>query len=157
MPDDHRPSISFEQARQIIDRHLRPDWDLGTFHVDAEGYEDANYWRVNAGPLEAMGDDTDLEFLVCGMPAFLVAKSTGAIREVPIFANLEWMGSMTPVAADPNGPRRLSPTALLVQVRTEGPDGIVGDTLTAIDADHPLYAVWAAYLDRTDDDDDDDE
>jgi hypothetical protein len=44
-------------------------------------------------------------------------------------------------------PEWLANGKLLVPVRVTG-NGIVGDTMVEIDAGHPDYAQWLAYLER---------
>ena len=43
-------------------------------------------------------------------------------------------------------PRRLAPDRILAQVRLEGPDGEVGDTMLEIGPEDPAYAAWDAWL-----------
>ena len=45
-------------------------------------------------------------------------------------------------------PRRLSNGHLLVPVRAEGDDGIIGDGLMEIGEDDPSFQNWADWIDR---------
>jgi hypothetical protein len=49
-------------------------------------------------------------------------------------------------------PRRLAPDRLLVPMRAESDDGVIGDGAVEIGPDHPQYESWAAYLERYRDD-----
>jgi hypothetical protein len=44
--------------------------------------------------------------------------------------------------------KRLPNGNLLVPMRAEGPNGIIGDGAVEIGPDHPSYASWEAWLQR---------
>jgi hypothetical protein len=47
----------------------------------------------------------------------------------------------------PQGPpRRIAPDRILAQVRVDGPDGEIGDTMLEIGPEHPAYERWDAWL-----------
>jgi hypothetical protein len=76
------PPISFHEARQIAELKLRPEWNLGTFHVFREGYDLEDEWVVIVGAEEWLVGN-DQEFMEWDAPVRYVNKRTGAFREVP--------------------------------------------------------------------------
>jgi hypothetical protein len=76
------PPISFHEARQIAELKLRPEWNLGTFHVHREGYDVGDEWIVIVGAEEWLVGN-DQEFMEWDAPVRYISKRTGALREVP--------------------------------------------------------------------------
>ncbi len=90
--------ITFEQARQLVVDHVRPQWSpsLGELITLPDGFEDATHWRVIAGAREALVDQ-NRDFDAMDMPALLVGKySAGMVVELAVIANLDRLDRMTP-------------------------------------------------------------
>lgn len=92
-------AVTFEDARAVVDRALRPSWpaELGELHVAADGFEDATSWHVIAGAREYLegGDDG---YVLLDWPALLVDKLTGGVERAVVIDNLERLGAMGSVA-----------------------------------------------------------
>ena len=94
--------VTFEQARTIIDAHLRPTWNPadGTFTVAPDGYANDRYWNVLAGAAEYVIDGNSASCLI-GSPAYLVDRRSGAIREAHPHMDFEVFDGMEPAPAAP--------------------------------------------------------
>jgi hypothetical protein len=92
--------VTFEQAREVVELALRPEWtaDDGTLVTMPYGWEDATTWQVVAGAREALVDgDDDYERL--DQPAYLVDKATGRLELAVKIEVLDRLDEMTPVTA----------------------------------------------------------
>jgi hypothetical protein len=94
--------VTFEQARVIVQRALRPGWpaDGGTLVTMPYGWEDAQSWQVVAGAAEALIDG-DIEFEVMDPPAYLVDKATGRLEMPNQIEVMDRLDDMTPVGTPP--------------------------------------------------------
>lgn len=90
-------SVTFEQARRAVLTHMAPHWkpELGSLTTLGKGYQDEHYWRVIAGPREALVQHRD-EFHIVDLPAFLVDKENGKVTELPIVTNMDRLDAMRP-------------------------------------------------------------
>ena len=91
-------AVTFEQAREIVERALRPEWtaEYGTLVTMPYGWEDEQSWQVVAGAEEALvGGDFNYEIM--DQPAFLVDKATGRLDQPVKITVLDRLDRMTPV------------------------------------------------------------
>ncbi|TFV76212.1 hypothetical protein E4P40_19085 [Blastococcus sp. CT_GayMR20] len=65
--------VTFHQARAFVAAELAAEWpaQLGTFHVLARGYEDAEVFRVIVGAREHLIDG-DADFVEFDAPTIIV-------------------------------------------------------------------------------------
>lgn len=99
-------AVTFEEARQIVDDALRPEWARnyepgdGTFMVAESGFENATHYLVIVGAREFLiGDDES--FIRMDPPSLFVNKQTGELTyEAPYLVALPIVAvvdTMTPV------------------------------------------------------------
>lgn len=91
-------AVTFDEAREIVLAELKREWKPvnGTLMVSLDGFEDARYWQVIAGPAEWLRDQ-DMNFEQFDVPAYLVNKETGKMTRLSVIENLERLGRMTAV------------------------------------------------------------
>jgi len=86
--------ITFAEAKAIVRAAEEADWDLGTYQIEAEGFEDATHYLVLRGAAEA---GTDPNYVIVGDVVPLVSKSSGEIEYVVPHLEFDKLDAMTPV------------------------------------------------------------
>jgi hypothetical protein len=74
--------ITFAEAKEIVRAAEEADWTVGTYMIEADGWEDATHWPVVRGAAEAMGDNPDPNFIIVPGLLPLVDNQTGEIEYV---------------------------------------------------------------------------
>jgi hypothetical protein len=87
--------ITFAQAKESVRAAEESTWTLGTYQIEADGWEDANHYLVVRGTAE---DDPNLIIIPGLVP--LVRKATGEIEYVVAHLPdvVKRLDAMTPVA-----------------------------------------------------------
>lgn len=88
--------ITFAEAKAIVRAAEEADWDLGTYQIEDEGFEDATHWLVVRGAAEA---GTDPNYVIVGDVVPLVSKATGEITYIVPHMEFDRLDAMTPVCS----------------------------------------------------------
>ena len=86
--------ITYNDAIVILTNNLAPSWDVGTFYVDPNGYEDAESFLLPYGPKEWLVDDNE-EFLLMDLDVAIVNKTTGALEFINYLSNADYIEAFT--------------------------------------------------------------
>jgi hypothetical protein len=68
--------ITFAEAKEIVRTAEEADWQLGTYMIEDDGWEDATHYLVVRSAAEA---GTDPSYVIAGDVVPLVDKQTGEI------------------------------------------------------------------------------
>lgn len=91
-------AITFAQAKEIVRAAEESTWTVGTYQIEADGWEDATHYLVVRGAAEAMGDNPDPNFVIIPGVLPLVSKATGEIEYVVLLEEWNRLDAMTPVS-----------------------------------------------------------
>jgi hypothetical protein len=86
-------AVTFAEAKAIVRAAEEADWQLGTYMIEPDGWEDATHYLVVRGRAE---DDPNLVIIPGLVP--LVSKETGEIEYVVAHAEWDRLDAMTPVS-----------------------------------------------------------
>lgn len=94
--------ITFDEARAIVAAAMLPDWNpiAGTFDVANWGWENEQYWSIQAGAREWL-QDQDRAYRIIDDTVRLVNKKTGQFITTVAYDNFEVLDQMTPVGDIP--------------------------------------------------------
>jgi hypothetical protein len=77
LPHESRMMITFPEAKEIVRAAEEADWTVGTYMIEANGWEDATRYLVVRGAAEAMGNSPNPNFIIVPGLVPLVDKETG--------------------------------------------------------------------------------
>ena len=78
LPHKSRLMITFAEAKANVRAAEEADWQLGTYMVEDDGWEDATHCLVVRGAAEAMGDSPDPNLVIVPGLVPLVDKESQA-------------------------------------------------------------------------------
>lgn len=88
--------ITYNDAIQILTDSVAPGWDIGTFYVEPNGYENADSFMLPYGAKEWLVDDNE-EFLLMDLDVAIVNKNTGALEFIDVLSNLDYIEAFTAI------------------------------------------------------------